>query len=342
MTRIFITTDYELFFGKSTGSPYPTLISPTNRLLEILDKYNIKSSYFIDCGYLLKLKDNMEQYPVLRSDFREISHQLTTISAAGHDMQLHIHPHWEDSFFDGKKWIIDTHRYRLHDFSAREINSIVHNYKSVLEEMTGRPVFAFRAGGWCIQPFDKLREALRENGIWLDSTVYHNGSNLSATHCFNFENSPEKTSWRFEDNPSKEQPNGSFLEMPIASLRVSPLFFWRLALTRKLGGTRHRPFGNGTPLPAAKRDIASMLTHPTNTVVSLDGIKAGLLQKALKAHQARYPEDNNFVIMGHPKALTEYSLQKLSEFLRRTVDSCRFLTFADLAKQSPYLGQSDS
>ena len=54
---------------------------------------------------------------ILKKDYDLITQQIQKLSAEGHDVQLHIHPHWEDSTFDGIEWIFDTNRYKLSDFS---------------------------------------------------------------------------------------------------------------------------------------------------------------------------------------------------------------------------------
>lgn len=313
--NIFLTLDYELFFGTNSGTQEKSIIYPTNRLLEILNKYNIKASFFIDSGYLIKLDEHRNKYDVLEKDYQNIISQIKKLSASGHDIQLHIHPHWEDSYYDGKKWVIDTTRYRIHMFSDDEIDDIVYRYKKVLVNIIGDRVFAFRAGGWCIQPFDKLKNALKKYNIWLDSTVFYDGKNDSVTHYFDFTNAPKKDIWKFEDDPIVEDIDGFFIEIPISSYRVSLLFFWKLAFAKKLGGDRHKAFGDGGVAGGSKWDKIRMLTQPTNSVVSIDGYKASFLQNAFDEFN-KNKEHKNFVVIGHPKAMSEYSLGKLEEFIK--------------------------
>ncbi|MFA5502598.1 MAG: polysaccharide deacetylase family protein [Sulfurovaceae bacterium] len=312
--NIFITLDYELFFGSNSGTQGESIIYPTTRLLEVLNKYDIKASFFVDSGYLIKLDEYRKKHNVLDEDYRKIIEQIKYLSDRGHDIQLHIHPHWEDSYYDGTKWVIDTTRYRIHAFSDEEIDDIVYRYKKILTDVVGGDVFTFRAGGWCMQPFDKLMHALKKHNIWLDSTVFDGGKNDSATHYFDFTHAPKKDLWKFEDDPLIENKNGFFTEIPISSYRVSPLFFWKLAFAKKLGGDRHKGFGDGGAAGGSRWDKVRMLTYSTNSVVSIDGYKASYLQDAFDDFKKQ--EDNkNFVIIGHPKALSEYSLAKLEEFI---------------------------
>lgn len=332
MSKILITLDYELFFGANPGTLNKSIIEPTNRLLEIFDKYNVKASFFVDSGYLIKLKKYKKQYSFLEEEYHQISNQLHQLSAEGHDIQLHIHPHWEDSYFDGNSWNMITNRYRLHDFSEKEINKIVYEYKKVLEEFTNNQVFSFRAGGWCIQPFNKLENSLMENNIWLDSTVFQNGKNKSDTHYFNFISTPQKNYWRFKDDPLEEDKKGYFLEIPISSMKVSPLFFWKLAFTKKLGKKMHDNFGDGSSTSNSKRDLIRMLLFPSNIPVSIDGYKSKLINKALRKNKKKFGVNGTFVMIGHPKVQTQYSINQLEIFLKKNNNE-EFFTYSQIAKQ---------
>ena len=334
MNTVFITLDYELFFGKNSGTQYNSVIHPTNKLLEILNKHQVKASFFVDSGYLIKLKEFKNSNAELDKDYQEITKQIKKLSEEGHDIQLHIHPHWEDSFFENGKWNINTERYRLEFFNQEEANVIIDNYTSVLKEYAINEIFTFRAGGWCIQPFEKFVPGFKKNNIYLDSTIYQNGKNNSKTHFFNFKNSPNKSYWRFENDPLKENINGFFHEIPISSLKVSPLFFWKLVWRKKNGMTKHKPFGDGSAAGGSRWDKIRMLSTFSNTVVSIDGFKSSLLQKGFDKFQKSSDKFGNFVIIGHPKALSEYSLEKLDEFIEQNKTNVNFYTYSDWAKNN--------
>src|SRR5690606_1225397 len=105
--NIFITLDYELYFGACSGSQNRSIIYPTCKLLEVLNKHNVTASFFVDSGYIVKLKEFKEHYSIINEDYNQLSKQLLHLVNQGHDLQLHIHPHWEDSYFDGQRWIMD-------------------------------------------------------------------------------------------------------------------------------------------------------------------------------------------------------------------------------------------
>jgi len=311
--KTFITFDYELFFGKESGSAEKCIIKPVNILREIAKKRNTKFIFFIDSGYLIKLVEYKNKFSYVKKEYDLVFKNIEELNKEGHDIQLHIHSHWEDSYFDGNKWVMNTKRFRLHDFEESEIKRIVYEYKKVLTDIIGEKVFAYRAGGWCIQPFEKLKIALKENNIWLDSTVFYGGYNKSDTHYYDYKKAPLKDIWKFENDVLIEEEQGFFMEIPISSIKLSPLFFWKFAITKKLMKGKMKIYGDGKPVGASKKDILKMLTTYTYSCVSCDGYKSILLNKAYQA----YKEKNlkNFVVIGHPKGQSEFSLIMLDKLL---------------------------
>lgn len=331
--NIFITLDYELFFGKNSGTIDNCIITPTNKLLELSNRHNAKLVFFVDSGYLLKLKEFSASNPNLKKDYDKISMQIKEMSDLGHDIQLHIHPHWEDAVYKDGKWIFDLSRYRLDSFSEDEIVNIFKNYKNAIFEITGKQVFAYRAGGWCIQPFSKIKKAFIESGIFVDSTVYYKGKNNTNTQWFDFSKAPNKDIWTFENDPCNiENKDAQFIELPISSLRVNPLFFWEFAAIKKMGKKKHNNYGDGISSPASKKHLIKLLTKKTNTVASIDGYKSKLLRRLYKKNKM---SKDNLVLIGHPKSFSQYSLEKLDSFLGLVLkENNSVVSFSDFFKSN--------
>ncbi len=312
--KIVLSTDYEVFFGQNTGSVENTLLEPAQALCDIAARHGVPLVFFIDIGFLLRLREEARQVPKLMRDYDRVMRQLEQFVAEGHELQLHIHSHWEDSYWQGDAWHIDTQRYRLHDFSESEIGGIVQRYTEALRAVSGEDgVFAYRAGGWIIQPFEKIKQALRDAGVYIDSTVFPGGASEGGGHYFDFSGAPSASHWFFDDDPLSSNPDGGFLEIPIASYQVPPSFYWRYALTKKFGGAKHQAFGKGKPVPLSRAEKLRKLSHWTNSVVSMDGYKASFLAAAFRQYQLAGKTD--FVVIGHPKALTRYSLEQLERFI---------------------------
>lgn len=312
--QVLLSLDYELFFGSQTGSVENCLIRPTNTLAEIAQQHKVFLSLFIDALYLQRLSEEANRHHCLQRDYDEIRQQIVSLKEAGHDIQLHLHPHWIDSSYDGNHWQLNTTRYKLHDFSPTEIGKLVACGKKVLTDLVGDTVFAFRAGGWCLQPFKQIAPALRENDIWLDSTVFPRGISDDQDRWFDFSSAPLKDFWQFTIDPNKEEQVGTFVELPISAMRMTPSIFWRMALNRKfMSKASHKPYGEGSSLPYGTRYYFKRLTRSTISVASIDGLKAGLLGKAFLHNQSMGKQ--LFHAMGHPKAVTDYSLKQLRMFL---------------------------
>lgn len=326
-----LSLDYELFFGRSSGSVNNCMLEPTLQLINILEPHNIKLSLFVDAGFLVKLREYSTEFPELQQQYQLIQQQLLLLSSKGHDIQLHIHPHWQDSYYTDNGWVIDTKRYRLHDFSQQDINAIVKKYKQELALFSHNDIFAYRAGGWCIQPFDKLKHALIQNDIWLDSTVFAAGHSDDPTRHFNFSALPSPEPWHFDDDPLQLNEAGFFSEVPISSMETSPLFFWKLAALKLFTKGRFKTFGDGQAMLAHGNYYFSRLTTITHGPVMIDGAKAGQLQSAFKQHKRNNAETAIFNVMGHPKSLSAYSLVKLDSFLSKNKD-IKSITFQDLKK----------
>jgi peptidoglycan/xylan/chitin deacetylase (PgdA/CDA1 family) len=331
LVRVLLTFDYEVFFGPRTGTVQRCLIEPTEALLRVARRHGVRLVFFVDAGFLLRLRADMPGSSLLREEHAAACRQVEALAREGHEIQLHIHPHWEDARWEDGRWQLAGTRYALQAFPSAGIADIVQRYAAALRELAGPgTAFAYRAGGWVIQPFERLRAPLLEAGVRIDSTVYAGGHSRSLVQPFDFRGAPAKSRWRFDADPLVEDPDGPLLEVPIASHHLSPLFFWRFAAAKKLGGARHRAFGDGQAIAMDRGDALRKLSLPTASVVSVDGPKAGFLYTAWRDYRARAMED--FVVLGHPKALTPDSLERLDQFLAAGAA-------ADVVTYAAYLGE---
>ena len=325
--KVYLSFDYELFFGVQSGSANNCIIEPTQQLLKLAEKHGIYLNFFVDSGYLLALEKYSKRYPSVSYEKQQIYKQLTQLSEAGHDCQLHIHPHWEDSYYDGNVWKMNTERYRLDHFSDVQIQEIITSYYTITKEISGKAPIAFRAGGWCLPPWNKVQDTFKKLGVWIDSTVYEKGFLNEGQIKFDFRNAPSLDQWLFGKDPLIQDPIGSFLELPISSVRLSPSFFWNLYLRGRLNRSLHKSMGDGIPMaqPGTKKKV---LTGYSQQALSCDGYYASLLLSEFNNRKAR--EEDTMVVIGHPKAQSIFSLQKLDEFISSTKDTSTFARYSDL------------
>lgn len=327
--HVLLTFDYELFFGTKTGTAQKCMIEPTNLLLALCRKHAVPMTFFVDIGYLICLEKAAKHYPELTADLEAIKEQVRQMIDLKCSVQLHIHPHWEKSHYDGKRWSVVTDGcYKLDDFSDDEIARIMREYHAYLTELTRQPVTSFRAGGWCIQPFSRLVNIFSGLDIRYDTSVFPGGKFLSPHYDFDFTLVPPfSDAYRFEDDVCKPVPSGQFVEVPIASWRYSPVFYWKLYALGRLFPERHKMMGDGSFLAQPGRKNA-MLTHFTWNHVSSDGFYAGKLRQQARAYDRK--NIRHFVVIGHPKGLTIYAIEQLDAFISAGKNKYSFLSFSDL------------
>jgi hypothetical protein len=326
--NIFLTFDYELFFGENPGTVRKCMIEPTDALRSIASKHDVRLVFFVDVGYLLRAKEFAEQSEELTGDLKLVEDQIKLLVKEGHDVQLHIHPHWEKSLYTNGMWKICTDgAYKLDDFSDDEVRSIVVRYKNYLDDLIGYKTTCFRAGGWCIQPFRRWKDLFKELGLKYDSSVFPGGKFSSPHYDFDFTKAPKKSVYRFEDDVCEEDANGYFTEYTISSWRYSPLFYWRLYIWGRLNPARHKMLGDGIFLsqPGRKR---SVLTSFTWNHVSADGFYASKLERIFNTFRKEGREE--MVIIAHPKSLTRFSIDRLDQFIGSVKNKAEFKIFKQL------------
>ena len=217
-------------------------------------------------------------------------------------------------------------RYRLQDFSDDDIASIVRADSDAIANIAGVRPRAYRAGGWCVQPFDRLAKPLQSIGVEIDSTVYPGGRSVSPGREYDFRAAPTDSYWRFETDPLVPTENGRFIELPITPLTTYPLFYWRLVARAVL--RRDRALGDGVAVSKGARYYLSRLFSPTRCCASIDGEKARLTRQAFRGAQSTGGQVLNLV--GHPKSQSKRSLELLDRFLaehREHLEPSRFQDF---------------
>ncbi len=309
--KIHLSFDYELFFGAHSGTLEKCILEPTNKLRELAKKHKTPFIFFIDAGYIYQLKKNIENKFCLKW-YQQISAQIKQLHDEGHEIALHVHPHWEDCTIENDNWKMITSRYKLADYTKQETKEIITKYHSVLTEITGVKCKSYRAGGWCIQPFEHIKEGLINNELLIDSSVYFNGFHESPAHSYDFRNCPDKTEWKFDNDCCVENANGKFKEIAITGDLILPTFYMNLYLKMKSNPEYYRPVGDGSWLKD-KFKIYKQFYSSTNHFACADGYFASRLKQIL-IKQAK-SNKNRMMVLSHPKSLAQCSFDLLDEFI---------------------------
>lgn len=330
---IALTLDYELFLGSKTGSVDACLVDTLARIRRAAP--GVRMTLFVDAVYLLKLRELLSRggNERLRTDYDKISSHLKELVADGHEVQLHVHPHWQRSEYDGMAWHADNEHYKLCDLSEDEAMAVFADAKNILEEITGKRVTTFRAGGFSAQPTELLTRLFDATGIKADSSVYPGNFYDSKHQKYDYRTSCPKSVYRFGADICEEDAEGSYTEVPLTTYNLSPLFYWRLAALKILKLRRHRRLGDGLSVKTTGESIRERLLRGTQGFATIDEFKSSYLAKAYRKHKSSGAPV--MCIIGHPKLATEYSVKKLAEFCRLVKSQGdRFVTISEIADRT--------
>jgi peptidoglycan/xylan/chitin deacetylase (PgdA/CDA1 family) len=326
--KILFTLDYEVFLGNRTGTVQNSLIIPTNKLISEGEKFGVKFTLFIDATYLYMLKKLGKQHLNLQNDYNVVSQHIKVLNDHGHDIQLHIHPHWYFSKYNGTEWMLDTEHYKLSDLTIEDARKIFRESKETLEDIINKKVIAFRAGGFSAQPNQLLTSLLQENDISIDSSVYTGSYYNSPSQKYDYRNASQKGLYHFSEDICVDDQQGKFTEIPLSTYKLSPVFYWKLLGTKLLKRSKHKTFGDGVATKTSNESIIERLTRYSYALATIDGYKIAYLPKVLK--KKRKQGYDLLTVIGHPKLATPYSIEMFACFCNKYLQKNKFIILRDL------------
>jgi len=323
---LVVSQDYELFF-RDSGSIEKCLFEPAELLANFAKQTGVRVSFFVDAGMLCRMQQLAPKNAVLERDLSRIRQHIASLFARGHEIGLHIHPHWEDTRWNGGQWDFSSTRYQLRDFTPDEIANIVARYTAVLNDLCDSTVGVYRAGGFCVTPFEQLRQPLLDNGISVDSSVVPGMRLRDPEKGFSFARAPRTSWWQFDESPLVPTRDGQFLEIAITPVKLPFHHYWGRAIDRVIGRQPAGVIGDGTSKAIGKREILRRLAGAGRvSELSIDVAKAG----QLLSRRVLRKKLNIWQIMGHPKLLGRSSLEVLRQFIAAK-DIHSFETLSGLA-----------
>jgi len=322
-----ITFDYEVFLGHKTGSIENCVIKPTILILKILEANNAKAIFFVDATWLLFIKENFAD------DFQLVARQLKSIVKAGSSVELHLHPQWLDAFKTGNLISFNSYRYyKLHSLNSKEIIDLFIKSIHLLESITNQKVQCFRAGGWCIEPFDLYKDIFDTFNIKYDFSVAP-GLYIKEGEVFDFDfsDAPHLPFYRFQNDVLKPQKTGKYLEVPVSTYLNNP--FYRLINKLLLKAANDKIYGNGIGIKEKSFfSTKSLYQHLrfSHAMLTLDKTNNLFFRYLLQTH---FNNTKLLVIVSHPKTVSVQSLTNLSIVTK----SYNTLNSSDLQEQLNFL-----
>jgi hypothetical protein len=327
MKNILFTFDYELFLGKKSGTVQNCLIKPTDRLRCLLKEYNCKAIFFVDTTYLLELEKKAMHFVSAREDLNAIIEQLCVLSGEGHDIFPHLHPHWLDATYDpaANEWNLEnTRRYRFHVLSSQEKETVFSESIRFLSEILkqinhSRFPMGYRAGGWCLQPFEDFKMYFDRFDIQYDFSVLKGAFCQSDVRYYDFRSLEKQPDiFRFSEDILQPITGGAYTELCISMLRPMNLFENYLAriLNKFLPVNFKKSYGDGLSavLQQSKNmDAASANARESGVMASIELMNAINLR-----YHFEYLRHRDFLqIISHPKMISDYNLKIFGIFLRK-------------------------
>lgn len=331
MLNVSLTFDYELFFGSNAASDEEILFEPTSKLLDLLYKEKISSTFFVDVWSAIQARKlGNDRYA------NSFDRQLFEMSEKEQDIQLHIHPHWVHTKIIDGKWVFDNKHYKINDFEFGNIgdisadNIIIEgiNYltNTIRKHNKSYNCIAFRAGGFCIQPHAQLIELLFNNGIKVDSSVAPMLKSKDTIHYYDYMKKMDYVNWNISRDGAwwENHTNCSLFEIPVATENKKILAFIlkrilhpnsiKIALPPRRG-----EYIDSYEIKKGKHRLLDYCKYLFGySPLSMDAYNAEYLLGQLKRYYNKHECDSSnctIAIIGHPKLVCDEYLANLENLI---------------------------
>ena len=317
-TTLLLTYDYELFLGRS-GTVEKCLIEPTNELRKVMKAHDAHGTFFVDTVYLLRVRKES------KSDYEKVERQLLDLVNDGHRVELHLHPHWVDAKYKSEKgqWFFDNFRYyRVGNCPEDLIDSLFEQSVGLLSGICGQvdsnySPYAYRAGGWCIEPFSAFARLFKEYGIVADSSILPMQYSEDKTQGFDYRSIISNEAYRFAESPLKPNTAGCFVEIPVTTIQLPISKIISLRLKMLANKDRFKMMGDGVS------SLVQNGAYQSQSIVSKisDRLKKPQYRSlAFEGACYEYPKsslsDNNlYTSITHPKLVSYNSLREMDRVL---------------------------
>lgn len=222
MRHILLSVDHEIF-GNGAGDVRRHVVEPMERMARICERHGAPLTIFFETEEYLAF----ERFGArLEADLgynaaKLLREQAAALARRGHDIQLHLHPQWFEADYNARGWILNHNRQTVDELfpTAEETLAYIAERKAAVEELSGKPVRAYRAGAFSAQPGGKLLRALAENKVCIDSSVVKGLCAQTGDGNLDYRGAPcAKGPWRVQSDVAAEDPAGRVWEFPIYSV----------------------------------------------------------------------------------------------------------------------------
>lgn len=331
MRKVILTFDYEIYFDGNND--YTTLLSNTNKILEIAIKSKSKLVFFVDVYYLIKLKEFHQETAYIL-----LLEQINQIRLSGNEIQFHFHPHWINSKYEEKdnKWVFDKSEYSFSDIvnkygiemARNKFNEALFFFRSELNA----DISAFRAGGLSIDGNQSdLIDLLKSNNFKFDSSVFPGfkleGKFIHSDH----QKVPLMPSWSIENSFFKSSTNGALTEIPIMSMFRRKIKIAERLLTSVIYKLKLK--FNRIKVHAISGKSMDLEVYSSSFPIGITFDKSSMNDLIILKFYTRSYLRNNFNLMcvlSHPKSFNSDSFNVFETYLEWSKKRYSIVGFNDL------------
>ncbi len=216
---LIFTNDWELY-GDGSGDYFEVQHQPLIDLTSLMDGYGAKLSIMAEIFQQVKHEELSESNPdfvKIVDSWKEI---LRESYAKGHDVQLHIHPQWNEARLENNEWILGDN-WSIGKRSKEQVEAFIQMGKTYLESTiqgveSNYKCEVYRAGAYYIEPSNNVIDTLKENEFICDTSV------TKGTYVDNYYDYRKAFSnilpWSIgKEGVTKKVESSSLIEIPINS-----------------------------------------------------------------------------------------------------------------------------
>lgn len=338
MLTICPTFDYEIFFGKNFYDINTILINPTKNLVDVFNKNNIKITFYVDVLYLIRcIESNLKQF------YNPCEKQIKTLIAQGHDIQLHLHPHWINAIYnsESEQWEydwncmtfldLDKSPQKKHTVSAILKKSIEYLENLIILIKPDYKVNSYRGGGWSLEPKNIIIKELLENNIIADTSQFCGGYHKSCIYSYDYRNVPKNKNWYFDENEYinfNKSKNKMIFEIPIGSLKynIARRFYYKY--TKKNVIINNNRKGEYISSLVKHKKTTNHFTkklknifNPQPWLFSTDQLTFYEMKYHLHQYEKQSRKQSNVLcLIGHPKDINESKLKTIELLINYMIE----------------------
>lgn len=357
MLYVCISFDYEVFMGENLVSEEELLFQPTKKLCDMLKDLGISATFFADvCCPAAYRRFGKTEFA------DKFDKQLRYMAQQGHDVQLHIHPHWEAVTQVGKNIEFPENSYRLHhwmgikdgDISVAQRmirEGIDYLKKNLNTESKDYRCVAFRAGGYCLQPEKELAKILYEEGIRIDSSVCRGMAYTGSGMFYDYRVNPEENNVYINaeyglGDKQAERLSEAIFEIPVASYSTYPFKIIALNKNKRMTNVSFRGRymkidNNSSPkkrsfLIRVVSKVKRLLDIHESVMVTFDSYNCDAMIYMIKRMAKECGNKDIYVAtIAHPKIQSDEHIENMRQTIEvlQRVGNIKFISMRQAADQ---------